>query len=106
MGYYLGKKIPVRDPWWEERKDMEDYEKWWNLGFEEGYNEGSLYFKTDHVENQKLLLENSSLKQLLEANIRVIKQDLMKEYGLTELPKQQLQEVGNPTEDGRTAESN
>lgn len=77
MGYFLGEKMPTYNPLWEEPhyKDEPDWWKWYHLGHQDGYIEGSSYRdKLDNLEQ-----ENESLRGLLTANVRVIKEELRKE---------------------------
>lgn len=71
MGYFLGKKIPDYDPWWQEREGLEDHEKWYHLGRDEGYAEGYSQYGKDGFEYGKLERENESLKALIAVNKRL-----------------------------------
>lgn len=74
MGYFLGNRIPDYYPLWEEHKDEPDWWKWYHLGYDEGYGEGSEY--KDKIET--LEQENEALRGLLAANVRV-KEEIRKE---------------------------
>ena len=102
MGRFLGKHIPDNyDHWWQEREDMPEHEQWWHLGHEDGYQDGYDAGFGDIKKQKNLEGQIDSLKELLAANVRVIRADLEKEYGKpTRIPEQELQTLGNPSTDG------
>jgi hypothetical protein len=77
MGYFLGNKIPEFNPFWEEEayKDEPEYWQWYHLGYEDGINDYS------HIQdsNEKLKCRIEQLENLLAANVRVIKQEILNE---------------------------
>ena len=72
MGYFKGDKIPLHDPWWQERELMPEWEQWFNLGYEEGYAHGSQY--REKLESLEQELE--ALRSLLAARAKWDKENL------------------------------
>lgn len=108
MGYFRSGKIPEYNPFWEDEEHQEHQPEhwfWYHLGYDDGHRDGAYRAGLTTEEIEKVVLENESLKALLDANVRVIKEDLKKEYGLTEFPEQKLQTLGDSPTDGRADES-
>lgn len=80
MGSFLGQHLPEYNPFWEEKDydDKPDWWKWYHLGYDDGY--ASHEFPVS--EYQRLQKENEQLRDLLSANVRVMKAEIKKEMGL------------------------
>jgi hypothetical protein len=74
MGTFLGVRTEYK-PFWEEREELSDLEKMYHVGYEDGYDEGS----EDRERLKTLEQENESLRGLLGANIRVIREEIKKQ---------------------------
>lgn len=79
MGRFNGHHIPDEyDPNWSNRMDYIDGWKWWHIGYEDA----KLAYHLDEETEDKikrLNKENGTLRDLLAANVRVIKAELLKE---------------------------
>ncbi len=111
MGYFRSFKIPDYNPFWEEpehHRFQEEHWFWYHLGYDDGYAKGTDYGTRTQEEFDKLTQENEALRQLIGANVRVMKDELRKEMDgqTTGISEQQLQEVGDTATHGGATESN
>jgi hypothetical protein len=90
MGRLRGHHIPDEyNPFWEEH-DVPDHEAWYYCGHEDGYEVGFQEGRNTEETVQKLSREVETLKELLSANVRVMKAEIKKE--LEEENAKQLRE--------------
>lgn len=89
MARYGGHRIP--DEYhsnWAKTMSLGEWWEWWHLGYEDGISQAEWDYGIPHNEEdrkdtlkivEQLRLENEQLKNLLSANVRVIKKELRKE---------------------------
>jgi len=81
MGTMYGVRLEY-NPFWEEKEHqayMSEGSQLYCAGYDDGYAAGSQYFERTGKEFERLEKENATLKGLLAANVRVIKQEIIKE---------------------------
>ena len=82
MAHFRGRRVPeLADQYfWEEyEEEMEDWEAWYHLGYDNGYASGYLKGEKHDIQVSKLEHEIDTLKALLGANVRVMKAEIRKE---------------------------